>query len=143
VLLLAAGALITIAIVAFTHPKGRQAPRAAVTTATPAPSPTNSGRTAANSASARQPLIVLNGSSTVEVGVAAQRFRAGGWVVAGTGSFGGAIRSTSAFYDPAVPGARASVTALRQQFAAIRSVLPRIPRLPAGAIVVVLTRDYS
>jgi hypothetical protein len=90
------------------------------------------------------PLVVLNNTTITGLAQqAAAQFRAGGWTVTSYGNLQNDIISTCAYYDPSVPGAQASATALRQQFPAIKRVVPKFPQLPAGPIVVVLTSDYT
>ncbi|MDT4937260.1 MAG: hypothetical protein QOG80_931, partial [Pseudonocardiales bacterium] len=69
-------------------------------------------------------------------------FTAGGWTVTSVGNLVNQIVSTCAYFDPAVSGAQAAATELQRQFPAIKRVLPKFEELPAGPIVVVLTRDY-
>jgi LytR cell envelope-related transcriptional attenuator len=90
------------------------------------------------------PLVVLN--DTFRVGLAGQamrRFEAGGWAVTSIGNFTDDIPSTSAYFDPAVPGAEAAARALQVQFPTIKRVAPKLADLPAGPVVVVLRADYS
>jgi len=63
--------------------------------------------------------------------------------VTSTGNLVNDIVSTCAYFDPADPGAEAAARALQAQFPTIKRVAPKFAQLPAGPIVVVLTRDYS
>ncbi|MFN2518125.1 MAG: LytR C-terminal domain-containing protein [Jatrophihabitantaceae bacterium] len=90
------------------------------------------------------PLVVLNNTRVAGLAVQAKaRFEAGGWTVTSTGNLTDDILSTSAYFDPAVPGAEAGARALQAQFPTIKRVVPKFAQLPPGPIVVVLTPDYS
>jgi hypothetical protein len=87
---------------------------------------------------------VLNNTSTASgVANALSRLRAGGWTASSGGSFDGSILSTAVYYDPAVSGADQAATALEAQFPAILRVKPKFTGLPQGALILVLTSDYS
>ena len=53
------------------------------------------------------------------------------------------VITTTAYYDPAVPGAQKAAQALARQYPTIHRVAEKFPELPAGPVVVVLTTDYS
>lgn len=107
----------------------------------PAKSPTAS---TSKPATARLPLVVLNNTGVAGLADQARaRFEAGGWSVTSTGNLTNNIASTCAYFDPAVAGAEAAATALQAQFPTIKRVAPKFAELPAGAVVVVLTSDYS
>jgi LytR cell envelope-related transcriptional attenuator len=90
------------------------------------------------------PLVVLNNTSTHGLaGQAELTFQNGGWTVTGIGNLQNDVVSTTAYYDPADPGAHAAAEALQVQFPRIKRVLPKFAELPAGPIVVVLTPDYT
>jgi hypothetical protein len=150
-------AVLIIAFVALRHP--HQAATAAgsdTRKTTPSTSPslapssplslspsssTNSGASAIGS----KPLIVLNQTTTPDLAAqAAQRFRSGGWRVTSTQEgYQNDVITTTAYYDPNVTGALRAANALRNQYSTIHRVAERFPELPAGAVVVVLTTDYS
>jgi hypothetical protein len=160
--------VLVIAIIALRQPNGRQAalhtgspvagtPTAsrsiAATTATrsssvasstaPASSSSNSAPPVVNPVKAI-PLVVLNSTSRGGLAEsAAQEFRTGGWTVSSTGNLVNNIISTCAYYDPSVPGAQSEATALMAQFSGIKRVEPKFTPMPAGAIVVVLTSDWT
>jgi len=117
--------------------------------ATPAPSPTGSAAgqvtgLAAPGSPASTPLVVLdNTGRPAEARFATERFEAGGWTVTDTSTFDGDILSTAAYYDPGVPGSRAAAEALQAQFPEIQRVRPKFDGLGSGAVIVILTYDYS
>lgn len=152
--------VLVVAVFALRHP-GQNSTQAGSTTARPsqvtsaarasssaAPSPVttatvSSSAAASTSSVARLPLVVLNNTMTTGLAQQAQQtFVAGGWTVSSIGNLQNNILSTCAYYDPSVPGAQASATALQQQFPQIKRVEPKFDGLPAGPIVVVLTPDY-
>jgi hypothetical protein len=159
--------VLVVAIFALRHPRGQgtvagsdtHVPSSAGVTTTAAasrsstksaPSSSRARTTSASSTSsavttaAKMPLVVLNNTTTVGLAQqASNTFQAGGWSVTQIGNLQNNIVSTCAYYDPAVPGARASAQLLQRQFAAIKRVQPRFPELPSGPIVVVLTPDYA
>ena len=163
-------AVLVVAIVALQHPQGHSvkagAPTAtpgrntvtarpstssatpsttSATTATPAATtPPASSPSSTVPAGGKASLVVLNQTSTAGLAGRAQTlFQNGGWTVSSIGSLHNDVLSTTAYYDPAVPGAQAAAGALQAQFPAIKRVLPRFAGLPAGPVVVVLTSDYS
>jgi hypothetical protein len=91
------------------------------------------------------PLKVLNTTSTPNLATqAADQFKVGGWTVnAVDENYSNNIISTAAYYDPAVSNAKAVAEALRQQFPAIKRVVPKFSPMVDGPIVVILTSDYS
>ncbi|HEV2885648.1 MAG TPA: LytR C-terminal domain-containing protein [Jatrophihabitans sp.] len=111
----------------------------------PSQRPTGAGTTPATPGSpAGTPLVVLDNTGRAELARAAtEHFEQGGWTVTETSTFDGDILSTAAYYDPATPGAQAAAQALQAQFPEIRRVRPKFDGLGPGAIVVVLTYDYS
>jgi hypothetical protein len=147
-----------VAVVALNHPKGRNAststriptgsssessPSKRTSASKTAPH-SNPAASSADKTSSRPSLIVLDNSNRTGVAqTAAARFRAGGWMVTSTGNFTGAILSTAAYYDATASGAQAAAQALQTQFPAIKRVKEKFIGLPEGAIVVVLTTDYS
>jgi hypothetical protein len=160
VLALAGLAVAFVAVIALNHPKGRSAskitsipsgsttPNTSITPSASKPSTSAPASSSAASSSAPNPsrpaLIVLNNTQRSGIATtAAERFRQGGWRVTSTGDFQGDILSTAAYYDPSVTGAQAAAEALQSQFPAIKRVKARFGGLPGGAIVVVLTSDYS
>jgi LytR cell envelope-related transcriptional attenuator len=112
--------------------------------ATPSPAaPPGADTTPARGAS-DVPLVVLDNTGRPELArSASHRFEQGGWTVTDTSTFDGDILSTAAYYDPATPGAQAAAEALQVQFAEIQRVRPKFDGLGPGAVVVVLTYDYS
>ncbi len=92
-----------------------------------------------------QPLIVLNQTTTTDLAhQAAQRFKHAGWHVTSTQEgYQNDVITTTAYYDPATPGAKRAALALQRQFATIHRVAERFAELPAGPVVVVLTTDYA
>jgi hypothetical protein len=87
---------------------------------------------------------VLNNTSTASgIAKALSQLRAGGWTASDGGIFDGSILSTAVYYDPAVSGAQRSATALQAQFPAIQRVKEKFSGLPEGAIILILTSDYS
>lgn len=89
-------------------------------------------------------LVVLDNTGRPELArSASHRFEQGGWTVIRTSTFDGDILSTAAYYDPAAPGAQAAAEALQVQFPEIQRVRPKFDGLGPGAVVVVLTYDYS
>jgi hypothetical protein len=162
--------VLVIAVIALRQPNGHQAAlhtsavaeSSVSSSATPTPSTTAStaptttappSSTAPSTTVASSPstdplkavaLVVLNNTSKTGLAdTAAARFKAGGWTIASTGNLSNSILSTCAYYDPAVANAQAAATALQAQFPAIKRVVAKFSGLPAGAIVVVLTSDYS
>ena len=97
------------------------------------------------SAIGSKPLIVLNQTTTPDLAAqAAQRFRSGGWrVTSAQDGYQNDVITTTAYYDPTVPGAQRAADALRKQYSTIHRVAERFPQLPPGPVVVVLTPDYS
>lgn len=87
------------------------------------------------------PVTVLNNSRVSELADrSADRFRAGGWPIAGKGNYrGGVISRTTVYY---APGQLASAQRFARQFG-IGRVLPRFSDLPGRGMTVVLTRDYA
>ncbi|HEY0168292.1 MAG TPA: LytR C-terminal domain-containing protein [Jatrophihabitans sp.] len=170
VLVLAGLALAFIAYLALVNPGGRNAgadllrplatppvmaagPAAA---AGPATAPDETGRDqgqagqgaaaheARSSSSPRALLTVLDNTGRPELARSAgDRFTQGGWTVTEVGAFDGDILSTAAYYDPSAAGSQAAAEALRTQFPVIQRVLPKFDGLGPGAVVVVLTYDYS
>jgi ABC-type transport system substrate-binding protein len=89
-------------------------------------------------------LVVLDNTGRPELARAAtDRFKQAGWTVTDTSTFDGDILSTAAYYDPSTAGAQAAAEALQAQFPEIQRVRPKFDGLGPGAIVVVLTYDYS
>jgi hypothetical protein len=72
-----------------------------------------------------------------------QRLQAGGWTASDGGFFDGSILSTAVYYDPSVSGAQAAANALQVQFPTILRVKEKFGGLPAGALILILTSDYS
>jgi LytR cell envelope-related transcriptional attenuator len=162
-------AVLVIAVIALRNPEGHGpagAVRTTTSTAAPPAAPKSVPKSTASSApgtpaaatvsptsaappaaAARLPLVVLNNTPVRGLAARAQaRFQAGGWTVTSLGNLSdntGNIVSTSAYFDPAVPGAETAARALQAQFPAIRRLAPKFAQLPAGPIVVVLTSDYS
>jgi hypothetical protein len=109
----------------------------------PAPSQ-DTGAGPARGTSSGVALVVLDNTDRPALARgASQRFEQGGWTVTQTSTFDGDILSTVAYYDPAAPGAQAAAEALRAQFPEIQRVRPKFDGLGPGAVVVVLTHDYS
>jgi LytR cell envelope-related transcriptional attenuator len=161
--------VLVIAIIALRQPNGRQAALhtgspvagtptasqsvAASTTTRPSSATASSSAPASSSSNSAPPvvnpvkaipLVVLN--STSQAGLAesaAKDFRTGGWTVSSTGNLVNNIVSTCAYYDPSVAGAQSEATALMAQFPGIKRVEPKFTPMPAGAIVVVLTSDWT
>ena len=152
-------AVLVIAVVALRSPNGHGVVAGQVTAtpsatpkSSPKPSPTStptskppaSSATSSRSAARKLPLVVLNNTAVVGLAERAKaRFQAGGWKVSSLGNLTNTIVSTCAYYDPAAPGALAAARALQAQFPKVKRVAPKFAQLPAGPIVVVLTRDYS
>ena len=92
-----------------------------------------------------KPLIVLNQTTTPDLAAqAAQRFKRAGWHVGSTQEgYQNDVITTTAYYDPAIAGAKRAALALQRQFATIHRVAERFPELPPGPVVVVLTTDYA
>jgi hypothetical protein len=153
-----------VAIVALRDPKGHLAAgrsassvaKQSSATAKAAPSKTTKSSHSARASSSHStdiqagssvksvPLIVLNNTTVSGLAKqAAQQFESGGWTVTRSDNYQNEILSTCAYYDPAVPHAKAAAEALQAQYPAIRRVKPKFPELPAGPVVVVLTPDYS
>jgi cytoskeletal protein RodZ len=123
---------------------------------TPQPSPSVSSSSTSTSSSGApssgspkvigsKPLVVLNQTTTTGLAQqAAARFKHGGWrVTSAQDGYQNDVITTTAYYDPAVAGAKRAALALRRQFATIHRVAARFPQLPTGPVVVVLTTDYS
>jgi hypothetical protein len=131
-------------VAAPTHTVSR-APSATPTTARTTPTPTKAPAaqptTAAPVAAPIRPVLVLNNSRVHNLAQrSADRFRAGGWPVSGTGNYsGGVISRTTIYY---APGQLGSAQRFAKQFA-IPRVIPRFSGLPGSGLTVVLTRDYS
>jgi hypothetical protein len=90
------------------------------------------------------PLIVINDSMVAGAAArAATMFRGAGWTVTSVGNLRESLPSTTAYYDPAVPGASDAANALKAAFPGIRRVAPRLSVLPSGPVIVVLTPDWS
>ncbi|MEO6501821.1 MAG: LytR C-terminal domain-containing protein [Jatrophihabitantaceae bacterium] len=158
-LLLAGISLAVIAYSALGHPGGRHAggsllpslatppmlaagPAAAGSKATPEQASHNQGAGPATSTGV--PLTVLDNTHRPALAsLARDRFEQAGWTVTGTGAFDGDILSTAAYYDPSEPGAQAAAEALQAQFPEIQRVRPKFDGMGPGAVVVVLTYDYS
>ena len=158
-------AVLVIAIIALRQPNGHQAAlhtsavanssssavkttssaaSSAASSTSPAPTTSSASPTPTTDPLKAIPLLVLNNTSKSGLAeTAASRFTAGGWTVTGTGNLNNDIKSTCAYYDPAVANAQAAATALMGQFSAIKRVVAKFSGLPAGPIVVVLTTDYS
>jgi hypothetical protein len=155
-------AVAVVALIALRHPNGRQAkpvalrtststvtatPPTSTKTVTKSPSPSKHPTTASGSSTSTGhpiPLVVLNSTTTTGLAeTAKQRFEQGGWTVTSTNNIVNDILSTCAYYDPNTPGAQQAAEQLQQQFPAIKRVKEKFSDLPAGPIVVVLTRDYS
>ncbi len=157
-------AVLVVAFLALRNPKPhasaagtdthQQTPPASSTSSKPVPSPSHpltvsrSARPSSDTSSATgasQPLIVLNQTTTPDLAQqAAQRFRSGGWQVSGVQEgYQNDVITTTAYYDPAVPGAQKAAQALARQYPTIHRVAEKFPELPAGPVVVVLTTDYS
>ncbi|UQX89103.1 hypothetical protein M6D93_03650 [Jatrophihabitans telluris] len=69
--------------------------------------------------------------------------KSAGWTATNGGAFQGDILSTAVYYDPNVTGAQQAAIALQAQFPAIKRVKQKFSGLPQGALVLVLTSDYS
>lgn len=114
---------------------------------TPSTSPSPSGASSSGtpSVTGSKPLIVLNQTTTPGLAQqAATRFERGGWrVTSSQDGYQNDVITTTAYYDPAVAGAKRAALALQRQFATIHRVAERFTQLPAGPVVVVLTTDYS
>ncbi len=160
VLLVAGIALAFIAYTALGQPGGRQTGSLLRPLATPpalaagpaaagqpGTAPDGSGQSGQDQApvqSAGVALVVLDNTSRPELArSASDRFRQAGWTVTDTSTFDGDILSTAAYYDPSAPGAQAAAEALQAQFPEIQRVRPKFDGLGPGAVVVVLTYDYS
>ncbi|HST47187.1 LytR C-terminal domain-containing protein [Jatrophihabitans sp.] len=130
--------------VASTAPAGAGSSASATSAA---PSATGTGQVtglAAPGSPASTPLVVLdNTGRPEEARYATERFEHGGWTVTDTSTFEGDILSTAAYYDPAIPGARTAAEALQAQFPEIQRVRPKFAGLGSGAVIVILTFDYS
>ena len=138
-------AVLIVAVIALRSPNGHGT-HAGQATTTPTTRPSSSPKSSPTTSptATKLPLVVLN--NTLVVGLAERakvRFQAGGWTVTSTGNLVNDIVSTCAYFDPADPGAEAAARALQAQFPTIKRVAPKFAQLPAGPIVVVLTRDYS
>ncbi|MEO7260323.1 MAG: LytR C-terminal domain-containing protein [Jatrophihabitantaceae bacterium] len=107
-------------------------------------SPTAVASTPVPGSAAGPPLIVLDNTGRPELARgAAERFEQSGWTVTRTSTFDGDILSTAAYYDSSATGAQAAAEALQARFPEIKRVLPKFDGLGPGAVVVVLTYDYS
>ena len=157
--------VLVIAIIALRQPNGHQAalhtsaaagssstapkvtssaPSSAASSTSSTPTTTSASATPTTDPLKAIPLVVLNNTSKSGLAeTAASRFTAGGWTVSSTGNLSNDIKSTCAYYDPAVTNAQAAATALMAQFPAIKRVVAKFSGLPAGPVVVVLTTDYS
>jgi hypothetical protein len=147
-------AVLVVAIVALRNPK-QHASAAGTDTRLHTPqasAPASHARSTAPSASPSPsgvagsvPLIVLNQTTTADLGhQAASRFRGGGWQVSFVReAYQNDVITTTAYYDPNTPGAKKAALALQKQYPTIHRVSERFPQLPAGPVVVVLTPDYS
>lgn len=151
-------AVLVVAIVALRHPK-QTGTAAGSDTHVSSAAPTSSGKPSSGSSSSSRspsgsstnrvagakPLIVLNQTSTPDLArQAAGRFRSGGWHVTSIQEgYQNDVITTTAYYDPSIPGALRAANALRRQYATIHRVAERFAELPAGPVVVVLTTDYS
>lgn len=97
------------------------------------------------------PVVVVNQSGTADLAhQAAATLRRGGWHVSAVQeTFNNDVMTTTAYYDPSVPGAEQAAEALHRQFPGIHRVAERftpVPggdSLPPGPVVVVLTDDYT
>jgi hypothetical protein len=107
--------------------------------------PSSGTSTGTSSIVGSKPLIVLNQTTTPDLAAqAAQRFEHAGWRVSSTQEgYQNDVITTTAYYDPAIAGAKRAALALQRQFATIHRVAQRFPQLPAGPVVVVLTTDYA
>jgi hypothetical protein len=155
-----------IAITALNHPKGRETARATsvptssasvakpsssapkkpaptAPSATPKPAPKTSSPPTPTAITRPSVLVLDNTSTASGVATALSRLRAGGWTASSGGTFDGSILSTAVYYDPAVTGADQAATALQAQFPAILRVKPKFSGLPQGALILILTSDYS
>jgi len=113
---------------------------------TPATQGTHStpGGAAAPAATTGVALVVLDNTGRPDVARSAtERFEQAGWTVTDTSTFDGDILSTAAYYDPSAAGAQAAAEALQTQFPQIQRVRPKFDGLGSGAVIVVLTYDYS
>ncbi|MGI8678988.1 MAG: LytR C-terminal domain-containing protein [Jatrophihabitans sp.] len=140
-----------------TTPTPSSTPTRTTTSARPAqPSkssgPTSSGASrslgsqsgSVDAAARKTPIVVLNNTTRGSLAMqAADRFRAAGWTVSDTGNLTNDIVSTCAYYDPSSTGAQKAAEALQREFPTIKRVEQKFPGLPSGAVVVVLTPDYS
>jgi LytR cell envelope-related transcriptional attenuator len=114
------------------------------TTAQPGAIPAQTAGPATPGSATGTPLVVLDNTGRPDLARSAgQRFTQGGWTVTDTSTFTGDILSTAAYYDPAAPGAQTAAEALQHQFPEIQRVRPKFVGLGAGAVIVVLTYDYS
>jgi hypothetical protein len=112
--------------------------------AQPGAGPTQTAVPVAPGSATGTPLVVLDNTGRPDLARgASQRFTQGGWTVTDTSTFDGDILSTAAYYDPATPGAQTAAEALQHQFPEIQRVRPKFAGLGAGAVIVVLTYDYS
>ncbi len=161
-------ALVIIAVIALNHPQGRQTAKASVgvssastsTSATPKPTAKATTPSAAPSssrasssappnstpvtASTRPAVLVLNNTSDPTLTQkAVSRLTAGGWTATDGGSFDGSILSTAVYYDPSTTSAQEAAIALQAQFPAIQRVKQKFDGLPQGALILILTSDYS
>lgn len=149
-------AVLVVAVIALRNPR-HSATAAGTDTHQSTPQRSPSARPSATSGSSRatssrrasvigsKPLIVLNQTTTPDLAAqAAQRFKRGGWRVSSTQEgYQNDVITTTAYYDPAIAGAKRAALALQRQFATIHRVAERFPELPPGPVVVVLTTDYA
>ena len=85
------------------------------------------------------PVTVLNNSKISHLAErSGQKFKDGGWPIAGTGNYRGQIDETTIYYPE---GQKASAERFGKQFG-IR-VLPRFATLPGSGMTVVVTREFA
>jgi len=105
-----------------------------------------SGSASSSTGAAREPLVVLNNTTTTGLAKQAKRtFQRGGWTVTAASNYQNDILSTCAYYDPSVAGAKAAAEALQRQFPGIKRVEPQFAELSSwhSPIVVILTPDWA
>jgi hypothetical protein len=156
-------ALTVVAIVALNHPHGRSAGTPGTSgsnSASPSASRSTSHSPAASGSATSPPkaqgntgrpvlgpavevVVVNNSNDSALAEVAVGRLRVAGWRASDGGNFSGDILSTAVYYDPTASGAQAEARRLHTRFPAIKRVRPRFDALPAGAVVLVVTSDYS
>lgn len=126
-------------------PSPSSSPSSSSTTSSASTSRSGASSSGTPSATGSKPLIVLNQTTTPGLAQqAAARFERGGWrVTSSQDGYQNDVITTTAYYDPAVAGAKRAALALQRQFATIHRVAERFTQLPAGPVVVVLTTDYS